>query len=77
MHNISFVLVGAQHHSMEAMMVSLQRILEEGLVDDRELKFVSRSVRYLSAMVRHKMERKSWMITSFDVEYGREIGSGG
>jgi hypothetical protein len=77
LYNILLALLGAQNHSMEAMMVSLQRILEERSAGDRELQFISSSVRYLSAMSGHHMRRESWMITSFDIEYGREIGSGG
>ena len=77
LYNISLALLGAQNHSMEAMMVSLQRILEERSAGDRELQFISSSVRYLSTISGHRMRRESWMITSFDIEYGREIGSGG
>jgi hypothetical protein len=58
-------------------MISLQKILEGRSGGDRELKFFSRSVRYLSAVSEHQTRLESWMITSFDVEYGREIGSGG
>ena len=77
LYNILLALLGAQNHSMEAMMVSLQRILEERSAGDRELQFISSSVRYLSTISGHRMRRESWMITSFDIEYGREIGSGG
>jgi len=76
-YNRSFTLLGAQSHSMEAMRISLQKILEERSGGDRELEFVASSVRYLSIASRHHMRRESWMITSFDIEYGREIGSGG
>jgi hypothetical protein len=77
MCNISLALLDAQHHSLEAMMISLQKILEERSAGDRELEFFSRSVRYLSAVSGYPTRRESWMITSFEVEYGREIGSGG
>jgi hypothetical protein len=76
-YNRSLALLGAQSHSVEAMRISLQKILEERSGGDRELEFVSHSVRYLSLTSRHHMRRQSWMITSFDIEYGREIGSGG
>jgi hypothetical protein len=70
-------LLGAQHHSTEAMMVSFTRYLEERSGGDRELEFFSRCIRYLSVKSGRQIQRKSWMITSFDVESGREIGSGG
>jgi hypothetical protein len=62
---------------MEAMMISIQKILEERSGGDRELNFFSRSLRYLSTTSRHQIQRESWMITSFDIEFGHEIGSGG
>jgi hypothetical protein len=77
MCNIWLVLLGAQHHSLETMMVSLTQIIEERSGGDRELEFFSRCVGYLSAMSRRQIQRESWMITSFDIEFGSEIGSGG
>ena len=71
------VLPGTQHHSLETMMVSLTKIIEERSGGDRELKFFSCCVGYLSAMSRRPIRRESWMITSFDIEFGSEIGSGG
>jgi hypothetical protein len=59
------------------MMISIQKILEERSGGDRELDFFSRSLRYLSTMSGHQIRRESWMITSFDIEFGHEIGSGG
>jgi hypothetical protein len=63
------------------MIVSLKKIIEERSGGDRELDFFRTSVLLLSAMTRYKdlknFRRESWMITSFDIEFGREIGSGG
>jgi hypothetical protein len=59
------------------MMVSFQRSLEQRSGGDRELKFFSRSVRYLATETGRQIKWQSWMITSFDVEFGPEIGSGG
>jgi hypothetical protein len=60
-------------------MVSLTRNLEERSLagGDRELEFFSRCVRYLPLISGRQIQRETWMITSFDVEFGREIGSGG
>lgn len=77
MFKLHLSLLGRQHHSLEAMMVSLKRTVEEHSGGDRELRFFSRCVRHLSAMTGRQMRLESWMITSFDVELGLEIGSGG
>ena len=58
-------------------MVSLQKIIEYRTGDEQELKFFTHSIQCLSAMTQYHIPWKCWMITSFDVEYGREIGSGG
>ena len=71
------VLLGAQDHSTEAMIVSFTRYLEEHSGGNREQEFFSRCIRYLSVKGGRRVRRESWMITSFDVELGREIGSGG
>jgi hypothetical protein len=60
------------------MMISLQKIIDERSGGDRELKFYTNSLRCLTAMSRHRnVRRESWMITSFDIEFGPEIGCGG
>lgn len=69
--------VDAQHHSFTAMMVSLQRTVEQLPDGDRERRFLSRSVKYLSTASGRQISVETWMITSFDVEFGPEIGSGG
>jgi len=67
----------AQKHSLTAMLISLQRILDQLPREDRERRFISHSVRYLSTISGRLMPVERWTITSFDVEFGREIGSGG
>ena len=58
--------------------MSLQKIIDERSGGDRELRFFSNTIRCLSAMGNHRhLRRESWMITSFDIEFGIEIGSGG
>ena len=59
------------------MIVSFTRYLEEHSGGDREQEFFSRCIRYLSVKSGRQVRWESWMITSFDVELGREIGSGG
>ena len=70
-------MLDAQHHSLAAMMVSLQRSLQQLLGGDRERRFFSHSIKYLSTASGRQIAVENWMITSFDVEFGPEIGSGG
>jgi hypothetical protein len=61
-----------------AMMVSLQRRLDEQTADSPlEQTFYSSILRYLSTKSGRHIEIQDWMITSYDVEFGYEIGSGG
>lgn len=76
--NITLTLLGAQRYSPEALMVSFERYIEERSGGDRVLEFFSRCIRYLSVMSGRPIQREpSWMITSFDIDFVREIGSGG
>lgn len=75
--NMSLDLLDAQRCSQEELMVSLQRILNEHPEGDQERSFFLRSLLYLSAASGRKIQRENWMITSFDIELGPEIGSGG
>jgi hypothetical protein len=63
--------------NMMAMMVSLQRRLETGSDADRERQFFKHALRYLTTSSGRQIEMEDWMITSYDVEFGHEIGSGG
>lgn len=60
-----------------AMMVSLQRRLDVRLDSDRELRFYSHSLHHLSTSSGRQIQPEEWMITSYEVEFGQEIGSGG
>jgi hypothetical protein len=40
-------------------------------------KFFSQVLRYLTTSSGIRVELQNWMITSYDVEFGRKIGSGG
>jgi hypothetical protein len=59
------------------MMVSLQRSFEQRPGGEREHRFFSHGVQYLSTMSGRRVYVEDWMITSFDVEFGPVIGSGG
>jgi hypothetical protein len=62
---------------MMAMTISLQRRLERGLDEDREGQFFSHTLRFLTTSSGRQIEMEEWMITTYEVEFGHEIGSGG
>jgi hypothetical protein len=62
---------------MVAMIVSLQRRLDQHFKGDRERQFFSHSLQHLSAVSGYHVKLEDWMITSFEVEFGPEIGAGG
>ena len=60
-----------------AMMVSLQRRLDHHVDGDQEQKFFSHALQYLTTSSGRQVEIQDWMITSYEVEFGPQIGSGG
>jgi hypothetical protein len=58
------------------MSVSLQRLLKRAS-ETWEHRFLSRSIQVLATGSGRQVELKNWMITSFEVEFGSEIGRGG
>ena len=60
-----------------AMIVSLQRRLDLRSDGDRELHFFSHVLRYLTTTSGIRVELQNWMITSYEVEFGLKIASGG
>jgi hypothetical protein len=63
--------------SVMAMTVSLQRRLMQRSDGDREREFFLHVLQYLTSTSGIRVELKNWMITSYDVEFGPTIGSGG
>ena len=59
------------------MMASLQRLLQQLTLDDKERQFYSRSLEYLLTYSGRPVQLEPWMITSYEVEFGEKIGSGG
>ncbi|KAJ7192586.1 kinase-like domain-containing protein [Mycena pura] len=61
-----------------AMMVSIQKQLNNNQnVDRAEQKFYTHTLEYLTSRSGKPVKVEDWMIASFDVEYGGEIGAGG
>jgi hypothetical protein len=59
------------------MIVSLRRRLDGLLDSDRERRFFSHVLRYLMTTSGLRVELQNWMVTSYEVEFGQKIGSGG
>lgn len=58
-------------------MASLQRHLQQQSLDDRERQFYQSSLHHISILSGSHVELKGWMVTSYDVDFGSLIGSGG
>ncbi|KAJ7622505.1 kinase-like domain-containing protein [Roridomyces roridus] len=65
--------------NMLAMMVSIERRMEEnrGVLNTSEQRFFSHTLQYLASTSGQHIELEDWMISSFDVEVGAQIGAGG
>ncbi|KAJ7446300.1 kinase-like domain-containing protein [Mycena latifolia] len=63
--------------NMIAMMACIQRRLDSQQINPSEQKFYSHTLQYLTTMSGQQVKLEDWMIASFDVEYGTEIGFGG
>ena len=59
------------------MMVSLERRLQTGSDENRERQFFTHTLQYLTTSSGRQVEMEEWIITSYEVEFGHEIGSGG
>jgi len=70
-------VIDMHQDNVMAMMVSLQRRLDHVSDGDRERQFFSHTLRYLITTSGRQVEMESWMITSYEVEFGPRIGSGG
>ncbi|KAF7346776.1 Kinase-like protein [Mycena sanguinolenta] len=60
-----------------AMMVSIQKQLNNQSVDRVEQRFYTHTLEYLTSRSGENVTVEDWMISSFEVDYGSEIGSGG
>jgi len=67
----------AHQRNMMAVMVSLHKRLEIGSDEERERQFFTHTLKHLTVLSGRQVEAEEWIITSYEVEFGREIGSGG
>ncbi|KAJ7733804.1 kinase-like domain-containing protein [Mycena metata] len=63
--------------NMFAMMVSIERRIGQNQGNVEEQKFYSHTLQYLQSTSQQRIELEDWLISSYDVEYGVEIGAGG
>jgi len=76
-HQQLMATLNAHERNTMPMMVSLQRRLQTGSDDNREQQFFAYTLRYLTTFSGRQVEMEDWMVTSYEVEFGHEIGSGG
>lgn len=62
---------------MDAMMASLERMIDQQAEDSVERRFMTHAHRYLSTASSRQTALDHWTITSLEVDIGRVIGSGG
>jgi hypothetical protein len=61
-----------------AVMTSLQKFTTNRHCGEREYRFISSILDYLTSVTgEHLIDIDSWMITAYDVEFGAAIRSGG
>jgi len=72
-----FSLADAHQKDIVAILTSLQRKVNQLAVGDKERKFLQSSLTYLSASSGKHPRLESWTITSYEVEFGQQIGLGG
>jgi hypothetical protein len=60
-----------------AMIVTLQRRVDDRRGDQEELRFLAHCLKFLKTASGQHVDIKPWTITSFDVEFGPLIGVGG
>ena len=60
-----------------AMIVSLHRRLDNHSDGNEERQFFAHVLNYLTTSTGFRVELQNWMITSYEVEFGPKIGSGG
>ncbi|KAJ7636250.1 kinase-like domain-containing protein [Roridomyces roridus] len=64
--------------NMLAMMVSIERRMERNRGGDGpEQRFYSHTLQYLTSTSQQQVKLEHWMISPFEVDFGKEIGAGG
>jgi hypothetical protein len=69
--------IDMHHTSMVSMMTALQKMIRKQLGSERERLFFSRTLNHLAKHSGEHVILEPWMVTSYEVEFGAEIGKGG
>lgn len=64
-------------HDTAPIVVCLQRRLDGQLDGDRERQFFKHARHVLASCNEYEVDLESWMITSYEVDFGPRIGVGG
>lgn len=72
-----YVLEASKTIDKVALKVCLQRQVNNRADDSREQQFLSHVLEYLNSYSGYHVKIESWMITSYEVEFGHRIGVGG
>ncbi|KAJ7615449.1 kinase-like domain-containing protein [Roridomyces roridus] len=73
-------VLDVNQHNMMAMMVSIERKLASQRVErmsTSQQTFYFHALQYLTVLSGRPVRVEDWMITSFEVDFGKEVGSGG
>ncbi|KAG7439931.1 kinase-like protein [Guyanagaster necrorhizus] len=70
-------MIGANHENIMAMISSLQRQMTNGAGGKPEQRFFTRTLRHLSTINKKSVKTEPWTITSYDVEFEKQIDEGG
>ena len=62
--------------STTAMIVSLQRRVDQRSGDAREMEFLKHILQFLITSNQPRIELENWMVTPYEVEFGPKIGAG-
>ena len=60
-----------------AVLAAIQRRLDVRLTSGRERTFLEQSMQYLSTISGCQVHLEDWMITSYEVDFGQQVGAGG
>ena len=70
-------MTDVHHANVVAMMTALKKFIRTRRFGERERRFFSHTLKYLETVTEERVKLERWMVTSFEVEFGPQIGLGG
>jgi hypothetical protein len=67
----------SKHGDLVAMIVALERKLNQQSILIQERRFFSQSLKHLSILSGRPVQVQDWMVTVYEVDLLEEVGSGG